>query len=411
MFVSLKINGELRGCIGTIAPVTDTIAEEIIRNSLSAAINDPRFSPLTQEELKEVDISVDLLHEPEKTIFEELNPKEYGVIVSFGAKRGLLLPNLEGIDTSEQQVAIAMEKGKEAMFYEEKDGLINCYLCPHRCKKISEGHKGVCGVREVKKDEEGAIKLYSINYGEITSLSMDPIEKKPLYEFYPGTMILSIGSFGCNFKCSFCQNYSISQYRAESKYIPPEEMAEISMEIENNIGLAFTYNEPSIWYEYVYDVARKIKERNKEHKVVLVTNGYICNEPLKKLLPYVDALNIDLKGGKEYYKKLCFGELEAVKETIKIAYEMGKHIEVTTLLIPCENTDDETLMEIATFLSSLNKDIPLHLSRYFPRYKMNLQPTPIDEIKKSYHILKKYLNHIYLGNLTAEEIEYCINGE
>ena len=300
---------------------------------------------------------------------------------------------------------------KEAMFYEEKDGLINCYLCPHRCKKISEGHKGVCGVREVKKDEEGAIKLYSINYGEITSLSMDPIEKKPLYEFYPGTMILSIGSFGCNFKCSFCQNYSISQYRAESKYIPPEEMAEISMEIENNIGLAFTYNEPSIWYEYVYDVARKIKERNKEHKVVLVINGYICNEPLKKLLPYVDALNIDLKGGKEYYKKLCFGELEAVKETIKIAYEMGKHIEVTTLLIPCENTDDETLMEIATFLSSLNKDIPLHLSRYFPRYKMNLQSTPIDEIKKSYHILKTYLNHIYLGNLTAEEIEYCINGE
>lgn len=240
---------------------------------------------------------------------------------------------------------------KEAMFYEEKDGLINCYLCPHRCKKISEGHKGVCGVREVKKDEEGAIKLYSINYGEITSLSMDPIEKKPLYEFYPETMILSIGSFGCNFKCSFCQNYSISQYRAESKYIPPEEMAEISMEIENNIGLAFTYNEPSIWYEYVYDVARKIKERNKEHKVVLVTNGYICNELLKKLLPYVDALN------------------------------------------------------------SLNKDIPLHLSRHFPRYKMNLQSTPIDEIKKSYHILKKYLNHIYLGNLTAEEIEYCINGE
>lgn len=300
---------------------------------------------------------------------------------------------------------------KEALFYEEKNGLINCYLCPHYCKGLSEGKVGICGVRKALKDSTGRIRLYSINYGEITSMSMDPIEKKPLYEFHPGSQILSIGSFGCNFKCSFCQNYSISQYKAESKFVPPEEMAAISLEVENNIGLAFTYNEPSIWYEYVLDVAKEIKKRNKEHKVVLVTNGYINEEPLRNILPYVDALNIDLKGGAEYYKKLCFGEIDHVKETIKIAYEMGKHIEVTTLLVPNENTDDETIMDIGQFLGKLNPDIPLHLSRYFPRYKMQSAATPLDEIKKSFNILRKYLHHIYLGNLTNSEYEYCISDQ
>lgn len=244
---------------------------------------------------------------------------------------------------------------KEAMFYEKIDNYINCNLCPHRCSNLKESQKGVCGVREVKKDDDVTLKLYSINYGEITSLSLDPIEKKPLYNFYPGSNILSIGSFGCNFKCSFCQNYAISQNRPKSNYVTPEEMAHISLEVENNLGLAFTYNEPSIWYEYVYDVCKKIKALNKNHKTVLVTNGFICEEPLRKLLPYIDALNIDLKGNDEYYKKLCFGALKDVENTIKIAWEMGCHVEVTTLLIPNENTDDITLRELGEFLGSIDR--------------------------------------------------------
>lgn len=298
---------------------------------------------------------------------------------------------------------------KEAMFYEKIDNYINCKLCPHRCSKLKEGQRGACGVREVKKDDDGSLKLYSINYGEITSISMDPIEKKPLYNFYPGSNILSIGSFGCNFKCSFCQNYAISQNRPQSNYVPPEEMANISLEINNNLGLAFTYNEPSIWYEYVYDVCKAIKEINKDHKTVLVTNGFICEEPLIKLLPYVDALNIDLKGNDKYYKKLCFGALKDVENTIKIASEMGCHVEVTTLLIPNENTDDITLRELGEFLGSVDKNITLHLSRYFPRYKMDTPETSLYDMKNAYEFLSKYLNNIYLGNLTAEELKFCLN--
>lgn len=295
---------------------------------------------------------------------------------------------------------------KEALFYIEENDVIKCGLCPHRCT-IKEGRNGICKVREAKRDSDGRLKLYTINYGEITSMAMDPIEKKPLYNFCSGTQILSIGSFGCNFKCSFCQNYSISQYKAESRFVPADEMANISLDIENNIGLAFTYNEPSIWYEYVYDVAREIKRIDENHKVVLVTNGYICEEPLKELLPYVDAMNIDLKGGNQYYRKLCYGKLDPIENSIKVAYENGCHVEVTTLLVPGENTDDETLNHIGEFLSSIDKNIVLHLSRYFPRYKMELESTPLDEIKKSYKILSKYLNNIYLGNLTREEYEYC----
>lgn len=298
---------------------------------------------------------------------------------------------------------------KEALYYKEENEKIRCSLCPHNCL-IREGHRGACNVREANKDDDGLLKLYSINYGEVTSMAIDPIEKKPLYQFYPGSKILSVGSFGCNFKCSFCQNYSISQYRAESKYISPEEMAEMSLNIKDNIGLAFTYNEPSIWFEYVLDVAKTIKSIDKNHKIVLVSNGYISEEPLKELLPYIDAMNIDLKGNDSYYRRLCFGSIKEVKRTIKIANDYKKHIEVTILLLPKENTDDETLLEIAKFLSSIDKSIPLHVSRYFPRYKMEEPPTSLEEMRKSYKLLKKYLDNVYLGNLNEEEYKYCIEG-
>lgn len=297
---------------------------------------------------------------------------------------------------------------KRALFYKKEEDKIRCNLCPHNCL-ISEGHRGICNVRKAMKDEDGELNLYSLNYGEVTSISLDPIIKKPLYKFYPESMILSIGSFGCNFKCSFCQNYDISQYRPKSKFISPEEMAKISLDMEESIGLAFTYNEPSIWYEYVYYTAKKIKEIDSNHKVVVVTNGYISEEPLKALLPYVDALNIDLKGNNEYYKKLCFGSLEEVKRTIKIAVEMGKHVEVTILLIPDENTDNFTLADIGNFLNKLDRTIPLHISRYFPRYKMDKNATSLQEMRNAYKVLSEKLDNIYLGNLTKAEIEYCMS--
>lgn len=299
---------------------------------------------------------------------------------------------------------------KEALYYKQEQGKIRCELCPHNCL-INEGYTGICNVRRAQRDENNDLKLYTINYGEVTSISMDPIEKKPLYEFYPGSQILSIGSFGCNFKCSFCQNYNISQFKAESRYIPPQEMTMISMEVHNNIGLAFTYNEPSIWYEYVLDVSRMIKEMNPNHKNVLVTNGYINEEPLRNLLPYIDALNIDLKGNEEYYRKLCFGSLKEVKKTIEISHEMGKHIELTTLLVPGENTDEATINDLGRFIASIDKNIPLHVSRYFPRYKMTKEATSLEEIKASYKTLIKYLSNIYLGNLNELELRYCLEKE
>ena len=202
----------------------------------------------------------------------------------------------------------------DALFFEEYGDKIRCLLCPHNCI-IAEGRFGLCSVR---MNKDGALK--TINYGEITAMANDPVEKKPLYHYKPGKNILSVGSFGCNFTCDFCQNYSIAQYKANSWYLSPEELIERCLNLENNIGIAFTYNEPSIWYEYIYETSKKLKERGPHAGVVLVTNGYIETEPLLQLLPYVDAMNIDLKSfGQGYYKKICGGRLEPVLTTIENA--------------------------------------------------------------------------------------------
>lgn len=292
----------------------------------------------------------------------------------------------------------------ECYFYKKDGDKLRCTLCPHNCL-IKKEHTGICGVRKAVISDKD-LKLISLNYGEITSISLDPIEKKPLINFYPHSQILSIGSFGCNFKCSFCQNYSISQYKAESKHIDICEMTDIILNMDNNLGLAFTYNEPSIWYEYVFNLSKNIKEKNKDKKIVLVTNGFINEAPLLKLLPFVDALNIDLKGDSDYYQNICFGFLEPVRNTIRLAYEQGKHIELTLLLVPNENTDANILKEIGEFIQSVDRSIPLHLSRYFPRYKMLQNQTTLEQMKFAYHLLKDYLDNIILGNLTEHEKEY-----
>lgn len=285
----------------------------------------------------------------------------------------------------------------EAMFYEVLEDKVHCFLCPHNCL-IKSGASGKCNVRI---NDNG--KLYTLNYGEVTSISLDPIEKKPLYYFKPKSKILSAGSFGCNFTCQFCQNYRISQHERdrniESDFISKENLAKIISTTQNNIGIAFTYNEPSIWYEYVFDCSRYLKEVHPDMDVVLITNGYINIEPLEKLLPYVDAMNIDIKSFNDmYYKKLCNGRLKPVMKTIQKAAQLC-HVEITALLVTGENDNIEEIEKMSKFISSISKDIPFHLSRYFPRYKMENPPTDLEFMKKAQDIAGKYLNKVSLGNV------------
>jgi pyruvate formate lyase activating enzyme len=250
----------------------------------------------------------------------------------------------------------------------------------------------------------------TVNYGEVTSASVDPIEKKPLYHFNPGKNILSLGSFGCNMTCSFCQNYEISQGQPKTEYMSIGELIGVIPKIENNSGVAFTYNEPFMWYEYIYEASKEIKEKIPNTNVVIVTNGYINKEPLIKLLPYVDALNIDLKGyTNRYYNNICGAKLNPVLETIKTANDYC-HIEITTLLVSDENDSVEEASEIAKFVAGVNKNIPLHLSRYFPRYKMESQATGIKRIIDAQNEAKKYLNYVYIGNVQGvDNNTYCAN--
>lgn len=286
---------------------------------------------------------------------------------------------------------------KEAMFY-NKLGVnkVHCVLCPHNCV-IKENDLGKCNVR---KNIDG--KLFTLNFGEITSISMDPIEKKPLHFYKPGTSILSVGSFGCNLKCSFCQNYAIAQieeFSGNSNSASPEVLVDMILKREDSIGIAFTYNEPSIWYEYIYEVSKLLKEKDKERDVVLITNGFINEEPFRKLLPYIDAMNIDLKGfNNTYYNKICGGRLEPVLKTIEIA---GKsiHIEVTTLLVTGENDNLEEVENIAKFIARVDKNIPLHLTRYFPTYKMDSPSTNLNFMYEAKTVAEKHLNRVNLGNV------------
>lgn len=279
---------------------------------------------------------------------------------------------------------------------------IHCALCPHFCK-IGPDKTGICRVRI---NYQG--RLYAENYGKVGSIALDPIEKKPLYHYKPGTSILSLGTFGCNLRCSYCQNYTISQQKVLTRYFEPESIPELIKQFDNNIGIAFTYNEPFIWYEYVYDVAKITKENNPDTAVVLVTNGYVNPEPLEKLLPYLDALNIDLKSFREEtYRKLCKSDLEPVLNTI-ITAAKACHVEVTTLVITDENDSMEEIREIGQFLACINPDIPLHLSRYYPNYLLTNPATPKATLMKAKEIAEEYLNYVYLGNLPGVDTNtYC----
>ena len=275
------------------------------------------------------------------------------------------------------------EMMKEAMYYENlKDKEVNCQLCPHYCK-IPLGEVGKCRVR---KNIDGS--LYSLNYGKITSYAYDRIERKPLFHLYPGKRIFSIGSFGCNLSCSFCQNWQIAHGEPLSIEISDRDILTLA-KAKESIGIAYTYNEPSIWYEYVLHLSKLAKKEGLVN--VLVTNGFINPEPLEELLPYIDGMNIDLKSlSNDFYKDICKGRLSPVLKTIERSVK-STHVEVTTLLIEGKNTTLEEIETIAKTIASIDKDIPLHLSRYFPAYKMDNPETKVETVFAARDMAKKYL--------------------
>lgn len=272
---------------------------------------------------------------------------------------------------------------------------VECNVCHHHCK-LSENQIGLCNARSNTGE-----KIASVNYGEITSIALDPIEKKPIRHFYPGSKILSVGSYGCNLKCPFCQNYEISTVGKNSiktQYATPENLIQIALDLipRGNIGIAYTYNEPLVGYEFVRDCA--VLARKNNLKNVVVTNGCFNEEILEEILPYIDAFNIDLKSfSDEFYNKMG-GDFELVKNFIKLAHTKA-HIEITTLIIPDENDSEKEMISLSNFIASINKDMPLHVSRFFPCYEMKeKKPTDVKKVYDLAHIARKKLNYVYEGN-------------
>ena len=284
------------------------------------------------------------------------------------------------------------------------DDKIQCRVCNKNCI-INPGDKGDCQVRE---NRDGI--LYTLNYGQVSSASSDPIEKKPLYHFQPGTETYSVGSIGCNFECPFCQNWNISFADIEkfpTKKITAEELIELA---KNNLckSISFTYNEPGIWLEYILDVMKLAKK--EDLKIILVTNGYHSLEALELLIPNLDAVNIDLKGDSEFYKTLCNSKRAPVLKTIKKLNDSRIHIEITNLIIPEHNDSDEILTDLIQSIYDINPEIPIHFTRFFPNYKlMTSPPTPIETLESAKKLAQNIgLKYIYIGNVPfADNNTYC----
>jgi len=297
---------------------------------------------------------------------------------------------------------------KLAKFWNKaKDGLIECNLCSHSCR-ISEGDTGICGVR---KNQNG--KLYSLIYGSYSSMATDPIEKKPLYHFKPGTNVFSLGTVGCNFKCLHCQNYGISTANPSLSYLKdlsPEDSVKLAKQYDCQ-GIAYTYNEPTIWYEFTLDSAKLAKKNNLY--TCYVTNGYIQEEPLKEISPFLDAMNIDVKAFTEnFYKKICKAKLKPVLDTCILAKKLGIHIELTYLVIPNHNDSLNEIQEFCTWVvEKLGNNVPVHFSRFHPDHKLLDSPaTSVDSLIKIYEIAKKTgILYPYLGNVAHGNYEntYC----
>jgi pyruvate formate lyase activating enzyme len=290
---------------------------------------------------------------------------------------------------------------KEALFYKQlENNIVRCEICPHHCK-ILPNKTGLCFIR---KNIDGV--LYLTTYGEISSIALDPIEKKPLYHFYPGSHILSIGSNGCNLKCPFCQNWQISTSETQRENITIEELIKLAKK-HTSIGIAYTYNEPLIWYEFLLDALKEVHKNNLNN--VLVTNGNINKEPLEELVPFIDAANVDLKGFTEDFYKWIGGNLKSTINFIETLFKNNIHIELTNLVIPGKNDDTNIFTDMCKWIRNISENIPLHLSRYFPNYKLDISPTPEETLKRLYNIAKKYLQYVYIGNISIKDTNstYC----
>ena len=296
---------------------------------------------------------------------------------------------------------------REALFYKKEKEDMRCLLCPHACL-IAPNERGKCRTRI---NLEG--KLNTLVYGESESeklyFHVDPIEKKPLYHFYPGSYSLSFGTPGCNLSCENCQNYALSQSMPndiKDNFLKPIKIVELAKSRDCK-SISYTYTEPTIFYEYVMDTSKIAKE--SDVKNVWVTNGFINPKPLKEALPYIDAINIDLKAfSDEFYQNICGGKINPVLETIKTAYR-ETHVEITNLLIPTLNDSDEDIKKLVDFISELSVEIPLHFSAYRPMYKMEIKPTPNATLFKAKEIAEKKLKYVYLGNIIANNDTFCPN--
>lgn len=297
---------------------------------------------------------------------------------------------------------------KEAYLYETlADNLVRCSVCPHRCT-IRPGGKGVCRTR-INKDG----KLYTETYGEVTSTAVDPIEKKPLFHFWPGSYSFSISAVGCSFKCPWCQNYHISQVEPGdvfSDQLKPEKTVELAKRYSCK-SISYTYNEPIIWHEYVLDTAKIAKEAGILN--VLVTNGYITPEALSQIVDVIDAANVDVKAFNEkFYREYCKAELKPVLEATETMKKKGIHIETTALLIPKLNDDPKEIVELCKWhMEKLGPDTPLHFSRFYPAYKFSdVPPTPIESVAKARETaMNEGLRYVYVGNIPGDPNEntYC----
>ena len=277
---------------------------------------------------------------------------------------------------------------------------VRCELCPHRCR-IADGKRGICRVRQ---NRDGT--LYALTYGRIAAVQMDPIEKKPLYHFRPGTQILSVGSVGCNLSCGFCQNWHLVLGEASLAPVEIPDLVRMARE-SGSVGIAYTYNEPLIGFEFVRDCAREFRKAGMAN--VLVTNGFVSQEPLAELLPLVDAMNIDLKSmDPEFYRKVCGGTLPPVLDAIRAAAR-SVHVEITALLVTGETDSEEAVRKVVDFVAATDPAIPLHLSRYFPQHRYTAPPTPPSRLEAAYRIGRTKLSYVYVGNyhLAGSEDTRC----
>ncbi|GAB4350409.1 MAG: AmmeMemoRadiSam system radical SAM enzyme [Candidatus Abyssubacteria bacterium] len=296
-------------------------------------------------------------------------------------------------------MSAATQSPHRADFWRPADGkAAECFLCGHRCR-INNGKRGFCGVRE---NRDGV--LYSLVYGRVIAEHLDPIEKKPLYHFLPGTTSYSIATPGCNFHCGFCQNWQISQARDNldkftRTYIAPEDIVERAVRTKC-ASISFTYTEPTIFMEYALDAARLGKQRGLKN--VFVTNGYQTPEALEAMRGFIHAANVDLKSfSDDFYRTVCHGKLQTVLDSIRRMHEYGMHVEVTTLVIPAQNDSEDELRQIASFIAGVSKDIPWHISRFHPDYQaMDSIPTPISTIERAAEIGdREGLRFVFVGNV------------